>query len=181
MLDELDYVERQQALDAQIKAEEMFNKQKSRNRKISQTQKIESDKFIYDKVQVMNKLFLKFDEKSKGYQEKSQEQAKIKFKYDLTNIKKYDLKNQFVDRQIEFDQRFFTAGYKEFQLMVSDVRKQIQLNEAILRLRSAIDQIKKQDAELHRHNLDTSHNHDHDELLERHADLLQQKEEFQYG
>ena len=39
---------------------------------------------------------------------------KVKFKSDLTSIKKYDQRNEFVDKQIEFDQRFFTTGYATF-------------------------------------------------------------------
>ena len=71
----------------------------------------------------MQKLFQKFDEKSRGYQEKNQEAQKLKFKSDLDKLSKFNQKNQLVDAKIEFDQRFFTAGYAQFQLMISDVRK----------------------------------------------------------
>ena len=55
----------------------------------------------------------------------------MKFRSDLESLPKFNQKNSLVDGKIEFDQRFFTSGYAQFQLMISDVRKQIQINEGI--------------------------------------------------
>ena len=51
-LDELDYVERQQEIDAQILAENMLKKQKKNS-----SQRLKTEKFLYDRIQVMQKLF----------------------------------------------------------------------------------------------------------------------------
>ena len=42
---------------------------------------------------------------------------------------------------IEFDQRFFNDGYTEFQLMISDIRKQCRLNEEVLTLKKKLEQL----------------------------------------
>lgn len=54
---------------------------------------------------------------------------------DLGNCPNFNTKNKVLDKKIEFDQKFFDRGYAEFQLMISNTRKQIKLNEDILKLR----------------------------------------------
>lgn len=39
---------------------------------------------------------------------------------------------------IEFDQRYFNDGFDEFQAMISDMRKQIKLNDQILQIKKMI-------------------------------------------
>ena len=41
-----------------------------------------------------------------------------------------------MDEKIEFDQVFFNDDYDQYALMISNVRKQIKLNEDILKLRA---------------------------------------------
>jgi hypothetical protein len=65
-LDELDYVERQQELDAQLLAEKMLKKQKKNS-----TRRLKTERLLYERMQVMQKLFQQFEEKSRGYQEKN--------------------------------------------------------------------------------------------------------------
>ena len=65
-LDELDYVERQQELDAQLLAEKMLKKQKTNS-----TRRLKTERLLYERMQVMQKLFQQFEEKSRGYQEKN--------------------------------------------------------------------------------------------------------------
>ena len=47
-LDELDYVERQQELDAQILAETMLKKQKKNS-----IHRLKTEKFLYERIQLM--------------------------------------------------------------------------------------------------------------------------------
>ena len=47
-LDELDYVERQQEIDAQILAEKLLKKQKKKS-----SHRLKTEKYLYDKIQVM--------------------------------------------------------------------------------------------------------------------------------
>ena len=54
---------------------------------------------------------------------------------DLKSCQNFNIANKFLDKKIEFDQKFFNKGYAEFQLMISNTRKQIKLNEDILKLR----------------------------------------------
>ena len=55
----------------------------------------------------------------------------------------YHQKSDFIDRKIEFDQRFFNTGYREFQSMISDVRAQINLNEEIIKMRKIIKELQE--------------------------------------
>lgn len=58
---------------------------------------------------------------------------------ELNNKPYFYQKNILIDKKIEFDQRFFTDGYKEFQLMISDVRAQIKINEDICVMKKLIE------------------------------------------
>ena len=160
----------------------MLKKQKKNS-----TRRLKTERLLYERMQVMQKLFQQFEEKSRGYQEKNQEAQKLKFRSDLESLPKFNQKNSLVDGKIEFDQRFFTSGYAQFQLMISDVRKQIQINEGILQLREAIEAVKRldegtleQDAHDHHHgrwrsSAPASRQHPHGdlaELKEKQAELL---------
>ena len=57
---------------------------------------------------------------------------------ELSTKKHFYLKNELIDKKIEFDQRFFNDGYQQFQLMVSDVRAQFKINEEVLIMRKLI-------------------------------------------
>ena len=46
--------------------------------------------------------------------------------------------NAFIDNKIKYDQRFFQKGYAEYQQFMSDVRKQILLNEQVIRIKDRI-------------------------------------------
>ena len=59
------------------------------------------------------------------------------------------MKDAYINRQIEYDQRFFNNGYESFHLMISDVRKQLKLNEEILRMKETIKKIKTAPSENH--------------------------------
>jgi len=43
--------------------------------------------------------------------------------------------------KIEYDQRFFNDGYAEFQVMISDIRKQIKLNKEVIALRNELKEV----------------------------------------
>ena len=58
---------------------------------------------------------------------------------DISKKKFFYQKDEFVDKKIEFDQRFFSQGYQEFQLMISDVRAQLKINEEILKMKTMIE------------------------------------------
>ena len=60
---------------------------------------------------------------------------------DLKKIVPFNEKNELIDRKIEYDQRFFNDGYAEFQLMICDIRKQVRLNEEILKLRKELKHV----------------------------------------
>lgn len=59
----------------------------------------------------------------------------------LLSQKTFNARNHFIDNKIQYDQRFFQDGYAEFQLLISDIRKQIRLNEEVLRLKSQLQTI----------------------------------------
>lgn len=67
----------------------------------------------------------------------------------LVSKKTFNARNQLIDNKIQYDQRFFQDGYAEFQLLISDIRKQIRLNEEVLRLKRQLqniyDDINKED------------------------------------
>jgi hypothetical protein len=50
--------------------------------------------------------------------------------------KTFSERHDFLDARIQYDQRFFQDGHSEFQVLISDIRKQIRLNEEVLRLKS---------------------------------------------
>ena len=58
--------------------------------------------------------------------------------------------NTYLDLKIKYDQRFFQKGYAEYQQFMSDIRKQICLNEQILRLREHLRKLQEQLDEKHR-------------------------------
>lgn len=60
---------------------------------------------------------------------------------ELLNRKTFNARNNYIDNKIKFDQRFFQDGYAEFQLLISDIRKQIRLNEEVLRLKKQLSKI----------------------------------------
>lgn len=49
--------------------------------------------------------------------------------------------NNYIDNKIKYDQRFFQKGYAEYQAFMSDIRKQITLNEQIIRLKANIKKL----------------------------------------
>lgn len=61
-----------------------------------------------------------------------------KLKHDLRKFKTFTQKNEYIDKKIEYDQRFYNDGYAEFQLMISDIRKQIRLNDQVMQLRKQL-------------------------------------------
>lgn len=69
-------------------------------------------------------------------QEENIIRLRAKLLKNIKNKKSYNEINQFIDSKIKYDQRFFQEGYAEFQLMMSDYRKQIRLNEEVIRLKA---------------------------------------------
>lgn len=79
-----------------------------------------------------------------------------KLKHDLHKFKTFTQKNSYIDKKIEYDQRFYNDGYAEFQLMISDIRKQIRLNDQVMQLRKQLHEayclICSDDCDLEGHN-----------------------------
>lgn len=63
---------------------------------------------------------------------------------DITEKKVFNEKNDFIDNKIEYDQRFFNDGHAEFQMMISDIRKQIKINEEVLALKKSLVTVLKE-------------------------------------
>ena len=64
-----------------------------------------------------------------------------KLKHDISKLKMFNERNDYIDKKIEYDQRFYNDGYAEFQLMISDIRKQIRLNDEIMKLRKQLNHV----------------------------------------
>lgn len=58
---------------------------------------------------------------------------------DIEKRRQFYQKNEYIDKLIEFDQRFFCDGYQQFQLMISDVRAQLKIVEEVLKMRRMIE------------------------------------------
>jgi hypothetical protein len=73
--------------------------------------------------------------------EKVKSERRKQFIKALDGIREYHKKIKFIDNKIEFDQRFFEGNYVQFSQMISDIRKQIRINEEILTLQKTLKQI----------------------------------------
>ena len=91
---------------------------------------------LFKKTKELYEIIDSFDHKSIPYQEQAQANQRKKLMRELAKCTDFVQKNEKLDRKIEFDQRFFNDNYDQFQLMISNVRKQIKLNEDILKIRS---------------------------------------------
>ena len=56
--------------------------------------------------------------------------------------------NETIDKKIEYDHRFFCDTYQNFQLMISDIRKQIRINQEIEGLKKKIQKLYQELSEL---------------------------------
>lgn len=81
----------------------------------------------------------RFDFLSKELYELNKSKLKDSFTQKVKSLRSFDQKNKFVDNKIEFDQRFFNDSYAEFQLMISDIRKQIRINEEIISMKNRLE------------------------------------------
>lgn len=77
----------------------------------------------------------KFEVNATLHQERNTHLMRRKLKHDLDKFKTFTQKNEYIDKKIEYDQRFYNDGYAQFQLMISDIRKQIRLNDQVMQLR----------------------------------------------
>lgn len=67
---------------------------------------------IYKKFRIYEKLVLEFEEKSNRYQEHATQYHRRKLLSDLDKRRQFYQKNEYIDKKIEFDQRFFSVGYQ---------------------------------------------------------------------
>jgi len=79
-------------------------------------------------------LGIVFDKLTAKMAENTKSKRRRTFMQSLDEIKEYNKKVMFLDKKIEFDQMFFTGNYAKFSMMISDIRKQIRINEEILKL-----------------------------------------------
>ena len=103
-----------------------------------------TDEEIKEQVYAIREIMASFEEHTLDISEVNTMVNRRTMLRELQKIKLFNLKNDLIDRKIEFDQRFFNDGYSEFQLMVSDIRKQYRLNEEILAMRKQLDEIYKE-------------------------------------
>ena len=102
-------------------------------------------------IDMFNFMFEDFSTHTIYHSEKNAvEQRRALFKQ-IKKLKTYYHQSRFIDQKIEFDQRFYNDGYQEFQLMISDIRKQTRLNKEVFALKSQLkgicDQIEKEQSE----------------------------------
>ena len=68
-------------------------------------------------------LISHFDSASRNHSEKSQVKLRRRLIRDLDNLKSFNDQDEYIGKKIEYDQRFYSECYAEFQLMVSSIRK----------------------------------------------------------
>mmetsp|Transcript_39265 Transcript_39265/g.59935 ORF Transcript_39265/g.59935 Transcript_39265/m.59935 type:complete len:115 (+) Transcript_39265:621-965(+) len=100
------------------------------------------DEMLYKEIKHIEYLTEVFEENSRIFQEKQFERKRRDLKYQLGKIRLFIEKMTYLDKKIEFDQRFFSSGYADFQELISDVRKQIKLNHDIMKLKNRLDNLK---------------------------------------
>ena len=98
------------------------------------------DQYVYELFREFDTIIRNFEDRASHYSEHSNLKRKRQLLEKIKKLELYYKKSEFVDRKLEFDQRFFNTGYREFQLMLSDVRAQIQINEDIFKMRELIQQ-----------------------------------------
>lgn len=59
----------------------------------------------------------------------------------LLTAKTFDARSKMINDKIEYDQRFFNKGYLGIQIIVSDIRKQIRINQEIMRLKKKVNHV----------------------------------------
>ena len=64
-----------------------------------------------------------FCDHSLSHQEVIISGSRAKLKSEVRKQKDFLKANEFIDRKIQYDQRFFNDGYAEFQIIISDIRK----------------------------------------------------------
>ena len=86
----------------------------------------------------IRKLFETYNAKTTLSHEKNTAALRRGLIKKLEAMRTFNDKQQFIDNKIIYDQRFFSNNYEEFELMISDIRKQVRLNEEVFRLRRCL-------------------------------------------
>lgn len=67
-------------------------------------------------------MYKQFEDKSAHFQAKVNFARRHRFMKEIKSLGNFHLKTDYINKKIEFDQRFFNTGYREYQIMISDIR-----------------------------------------------------------
>lgn len=80
-----------------------------------------------------------FNDQTLSTQEENIQNIRTNLIRTLYKAKTFDGRTQIINNKIEYDQRFFNHGYSGFQVIISDIRKQIRINEELMRLKKKVN------------------------------------------
>lgn len=78
---------------------------------------------VKEMLSTIVKYTAEFEDKALKHSEINSQEMRVQLAKILKKMKTFDERNNFIDKKIEYDQRFFNDHYPEFQLMISDIRK----------------------------------------------------------
>lgn len=109
----------------------------------SNTNDFISDEDLKNFVEYLDGFSENFNKQSVLEQEDTVMRHRAKLIKGILSRRNFQDIHSYLDLKIKYDQRFFQKGYAEYQQFMSDIRKQICINEQILRLREHLKKLQE--------------------------------------
>ena len=134
--DRLDIQFKQHCLDLEDRIHEEYEREE-----LDEMEQYNLDMFAKSRIEEFKTKFYEFSVHGIKHQEENVEKTRTELIKQLDKLPDFNQRNHHINQKITYDQRFFNDGYHEFQLMISDVRKQARLNQEVVQLKKELTEL----------------------------------------